>query len=212
MKKKLKLKGFVIPIMYIILVSVFVFSGLKTFVNSNDDDETEIEDIKYVSNIIWSDEIPVVSTDKFLIKPYLNENVKIVRNYYDYNANKENQQNSIIFYEGTYFQNSGIDYVFKDAFDVIAIYDGIVIKVEDNSIVGKTIEIKHDNNIISVYQGLSEISAKEGEKILQGSIIGKSGISSINSDLGNHLHFEMYINGQVVNPEDYYNKKINQLQ
>ena len=49
---------------------------------------------------------------------------------------------------------------------------------------------------------------KQGDTVKQGSKIGKSGNSKINKDLVNHLHFELYVKGQVVNPEDCYNKKI----
>ena len=39
-------------------------------------------------------------------------------------------------------------------------------------------------------------------------MIGKSGTNSIDKELGNHLHFELYLNSQVVNPEDYFDKEI----
>ena len=80
--------------------------------------------------------------------------------------------------------------------------------VNNNDLLGNTIEIKHDNKYISVYQGLSTITVKEGDTVLQGQVLGKSGASKINNDLGNHLHFELFKNGQVINPEEYYNKSI----
>lgn len=210
MKKKMKLKGFVIPTLYIALVLIFVISAYVTFSNKSNTDVEE--QINYVSSIIWSNDTPVISTEKVLEKPFSNNNITIGRYYYDYKDASEEQQNSIIYYEGSYIQNSGIDYLLKEKFDVLSVYDGNVIKVEDDELLGKTVEIKHDNNIISVYQGLSEVSVKKGDAISQGTKIGVSGTSKINSGLGNHLHFEIYVNGEVVNPEDCFGKKLNELQ
>ena len=108
-------------------------------------------------------------------------------------------------------QNSGDDYVSENVFDVVSILDGTVTMVKDDNILGKTVEIKHSNDLISVYQSLSEVSVKEGDEIILGQVIGKSGYSDINKDLGNHLHFELYYKGTIVNPEEYYNKDINEL-
>lgn len=209
MKRKRKLKRFVLPAVYVVLVFVFVLSTYMTF--SNKDTEDYVEDINYVSSIIWSNDVPVIATDKVIQKPFVDETITIGKYYYDYRDAKEEQQNAIIYYEGSYIQNSGIDYILDKKFDVISIYDGTVVKVEDNELLGKTVEIKHDNNIISVYQSLSEVTVKKGDTVTQGTKIGVSGNSKINSELGNHLHFELYINGQVVNPEDFYNKKINEI-
>ena len=209
MKRKRKLKRFVMPTIYAILVVAFILSTYMTF--SNEETGEYVEDINYVSSIIWSNDTPVIATDKVIQKPYSEEKVKIGKYYYDYKDTREEQQNAIIYYEGSYIQNSGIDYIFDKKFDVVSIYDGTVIKVEENELLLKTVEVKHDNNIISVYQSLSEVNVKNGDTIKQGEKIGVSGNSKINSELGNHLHFELYINGQVSNPEECYNKKIDEL-
>ncbi|UKI27354.1 MAG: M23 family metallopeptidase [Bacilli bacterium] len=86
--------------------------------------------------------------------------------------------------------------------------DGIVISVENNDILGTTVEIRHDNDLISVYQSLSNVNVKKDDKVIQGQIIAKSGLSNIEKDLGNHLHFELYYKGKIVNPEEYYNKSL----
>lgn len=210
MKKRLKLKKFVMPTVYVVLVSLLVFSTFMTFANS-DVTEEQHEDINYVSDTIWSNEIPVVSTEKVIVKPFKEEKVTIAKYYYDYSDNADSQKNSIIFYENSYIQNSGVDYIHEKVFNVVAVYDGTVIKVEDNEITGKTIELKHDNNVISVYQGLSEANVKVGDTIVQSTVLGKSGTSKINVELGNHLHFEIYANGQVLDPEKCYEKKINEI-
>ena len=105
-------------------------------------------------------------------------------------------------------QNSGVSYSSEKIFDVISVLDGIVISVENNDILGTTVEIRHDNDLISVYQSLSNVNVKKDDKVIQGQIIAKSGLSNIEKDLGNHLHFELYYKGKIVNPEEYYNKSL----
>ena len=141
----------------------------------------------------------------------LNNDVKLSKSFYDYKADSKSQENSIILFEDTYMQNSGVDYSLEEVFDVISILDGIVISVKEDNLLGTTVEVRHSNDLISVYQSLSEVIVKEGDELIQGQIIAKSGISNINKDLGNHLHFELYYKGTIVNPEEYYNKDINEL-
>ena len=146
-----------------------------------------------------------------IIKPFINDKVTIAKSYYDYKAEADSQKNSIIYYENIYMQNSGVDYKLEEIFDVVSVLDGKVISVEDNDMMGTTVQIKHDNNLISVYQSLSNVKVKVDDTIIQGQVIAQSGESNINKDLGNHLHFELYHNGNIVNPEEYYNKSIEEL-
>ena len=113
-------------------------------------------------------------------------------------------ENSIIYYENTYIQNTGVDYTSKEVFDVNAIADGTVIAVKKDDIVGNTVKIEHNNDMISVYQSINEVSVKEKDQVTKGQVIGKSGTNSIGSDLGNHLHFELYKNNILVNPEEVF--------
>ena len=48
-------------------------------------------------------------------------------------------------------------------------------------------------------------------KVLKSQVIAKSSTSNISKDLGNHLYFELIVDGKCVNPEDYYDKSINEL-
>lgn len=211
---KRKLKPFVIPSLYTLAIILFVFSiyffqnTIKGVFLSNDDVNTE-----YVDDDIVEDEqyIPVVNTKIEIIKPFINDKVTIAKSYYDYKAEADSQKNSIIYYENIYMQNSGVDYKLEEAFDVVSVLDGKVISVEDNDMMGTTVQIKHDNNLISVYQSLSNVKVKVDDTIIQGQVIAQSGESNINKDLGNHLHFELYHNGNIVNPEEYYNKSIEEL-
>ncbi len=213
MKKKLRLKPYVLPSIYIVLVTIFVISAMSSFEKV----PAFEENVTYVSSVILSNETPVISTDDkpvneiLIARPYTDQEVRIGKNFYNYKADEESQKNSIVYYENTYMQNSGIDYVKEEVFDVVAILDGTVLSIDNNELLGNTIEIKHDNNMISVYQSLGTVAVKEGDAVKQGQVIGKSGTSKINKDLGNHLHFEMFKEGQVINPEEWYNKNTKDL-
>ena len=61
---------------------------------------------------------------------------------------------------------------------------------------------------MSIYQSLSEINVKKGDIVSQGQILGKSGKNELDKELGNHLHFEMYVGGQTVDPLLYLNKDV----
>ena len=101
-----------------------------------------------------------------------------------------------------------MDFVHEQQFTVISILDGTVTNVKEDELLGKTIEITHDNDYVSVYQSLSEINVKKGDSITQGQVLGKSGTNKLDQELGNHLHFELYIGGQIVNPTLYLDKEV----
>lgn len=152
--------------------------------------------------------LPVVNTPKKIINPYTDTTVKEEKLYYDYQGKEEEQEKSITMHDNTYIQNTGIDYTSENTFDVIAILDGTIIDVREDKLLGKIVEIKHNTGYISIYQSLSETNVKKGDIVSQGQIIGKSGSNELDKDLGNHLHFEIYDNGQAVNPNNYLNKEI----
>lgn len=169
------------------------------------------DDTLYVSNTIFDDVKPVIATNDKIIKPYTDGEIKILKNYYNYQGEETEQEKSILVYDKTYLQSSGVTYGGKDNFDVVSVLDGTVISVKEDELLGKIVEVRHSNDIISVYQSLSEVSVKENDSIKQGDIIGKSGNSNINKDLGSNLYFELIIKGTIVNPEDYYDKQISEL-
>ena len=169
-------------------------------------------DFDYVSQTIFEDDVPVVNTTPTVIRPYTNTNVKIVKDFYDFEADENKQQNSIIYYESTYLQNSGISYGgVEEPFEVVSILDGTVTSVKEDNTLGTIVEVRHSNDVVSYYQSLGEVLVKENDEIKQGTIIGKSGTSNISKELNNHLHFELIIKGQIVNPENYYDKKVDEL-
>ena len=173
----------------------------------------EVEEVSetYTETPVYEENIPVITTDIIINRPYVDNNVKILKGFYDHKADEASQENSIIYYESTYMQNSSVAYGGVESFDVVSILDGKVIKITKDDLVGNVIEIEHDNNIISIYQSVDNIKVNVNDEIKQGQIIATSGKSSINKDLNSHLLFELIINNQISNPEDYFGKKLNTI-
>ncbi len=212
MKKKLRLRPYVFPAVYMIMVLVLLgtvyYNGL---ISNSYEEKNSNTGLKYVTNIDLLDSIEVAKTEEVMVRPYNATDVKIGKSYYDYQANSENQENSIIYYEGTYIQNTGVDYTSENSFDVVSCLDGIVIRAEKTDLMGYVVEVKYNNDIIMSYQSLSEITVKIDDTVTKGQKLGTSGKSTIGSELGNHLHLEMYHDGTTVNPESYYNKNIKDI-
>lgn len=96
----------------------------------------------------------------------------------------------------------GIDIVAKKNEVVKAAQDGVVIFSDWSIETGHVLIIQHRNNFISIYKHNSSLLKKQGELVKVGepvAIIGNSG--ELTS--GPHLHFELWFNGNPVNPADY---------
>lgn len=214
MEKKLKLKESVVRGLYLILVlTVVIGSTLLVKTMKEEKTTSEEQDYEYVSETpIVNEEVPVINEVNKMLKPYINDNVKIGKSFYDYKAESTQQENSITYYDGKYIQNSGIDYTLDEIFDVVSVLDGTVTDIKQDELLGNVVEIKHENNFITTYQSLSDVQVKKGDMVTQGQVIGKSGTNKIDKDMGNHLHFEVYVNGQVVDPNIYVDKEIKKEQ
>ena len=207
--KKLRLKKGAIIGAYLIALSLTGMSAFFVSQNMQANNPTE-EDIEYVNSSIIDDkeDREVIKEDVKMVKPYTNEEVQTLKYFYDYQAEAETQEKSILYHENTYIQNSGMDFGLTDTFDVVSVLDGTVVDVREDELLGTVVEIKHDNDFISSYQSLSEVSVKKNDTVKQGQVIGKSGTNTIDQDLGNHLHFELYKSGEVVDPSKYFDQVI----
>ena len=197
---KVRLK---LPVLFLFIMALVVLPALTLKFIS-----TEPEEIDYTLDEIIESDLPVVNEVTTIINPYTDQSVTIKKGYYDYKGDEDSQISSIIKHDNTYMQNMGIDYVGENTFDVISNLNGTVINVKDDEELGKSVEVQHDNGIVSIYQSLSEVYVKKDDIITQGFVIGKSGENKIDKDLGNHLHFEIYENGGAVNPLNYLNTEV----
>ena len=106
---------------------------------------------------------------------------------------------------GDYRIHSGIDIAGAIGAPVIAYTDGTISAVEDTPMMGKAVTVTHRYGLASVYMNLdTELPAgiKAGATVEAGTMIGKIGKTAI-AEIGEepHLHFEMTLNGTVIDPE-----------
>lgn len=207
MRRKRRLKSYVIKSLYVVLFLTIAVGGFMISKSMKKSPAVE-ENYTYVSSIITDQDIAVINETTKMIKPVVNEKITIGKSFYDYKADSKQQESSIIYYDGSYIQNSGIDYVLEEVFDVVSVLDGTVTDVREDELLGKVVEIKHSNGYVTSYQSLSEVSVKKDDTVTQGQTIGRSGTNKLDKDMGNHLHFELYANGQVADPNLYIDKEI----
>ena len=63
----------------------------------------KLDDTNYVNKTILDDKVkPVVAPDTLIIRPYKDTDIKILKNYYDYQAEEESQEKSIVIYNSEY--------------------------------------------------------------------------------------------------------------
>ena len=97
--------------------------------------------------------------------------------------------------------HEGVDIAVVDSTDVLAAMNGVVKTVGTNSGYGNYIVIRHSDEMETLYAHCEKIYSKAGDKISAGDIIAKAG--STGRSTAPHLHFELRINGEKVDPLPY---------
>ena len=195
------------------LVFVLLIGSIYYFNFSNNKLEKEKkDDYQYVTRIFGEEDQPVVNTTETILRPYTDGNVKVLQSFYNYQGESKEQENSIVNFEETYMQNTGVAYGgTENDFDAISVLPGTVVSVKEDKLLGFIVEIKNNDRITTIYQGLKEVNLKENDGINQGDYIGKSSETNLGKELGKHIVFELKIDGNYVNPEEYYDRNINEL-
>ncbi len=85
---------------------------------------------------------------------------------------------------------------------VSAVLDGTVVLAAWTEETGFTLQIQHDNDLISIYKHNSKLLKKSGDKVKAGTAIGLVGNTGKLSS-GYHLHFELWHKGVPVDPTQY---------
>lgn len=101
--------------------------------------------------------------------------------------------------------HSGIDLAADRGTPVKAVSKGVIADVKNDPRWGFTVIIEHDNGLKTVYSNLaSDEMVVQNEKVEQGDIIGCVGnTAAFEAAEEPHLHFEVWKDDELVNPEDY---------
>ena len=79
---------------------------------------------------------------------------------------------------------------------------GKVLFADELGIYGNTVILDHGMGVQSLYAHLSSIEVKPGDVVEKEQPLGRSGMTGMAG--GDHLHFTMLVNGQMVNPVEWW--------
>ena len=103
--------------------------------------------------------------------------------------------------------HSGLDFSANVGTPVYATGNGVVRKAGWEGLYGNCIQIDHGFGYVTRYAHLSKIDVRVGQKVVRGETIGKVGTTG--KSTGPHLHYEVMVKGQIVNPVNYYFMDLN---
>ena len=94
--------------------------------------------------------------------------------------------------------HKGVDFAMPQGTPVLAVGDGEVVVAKRSGAAGYYIAIRHGRTYTTRYMHLRKLLVKPGQKVKRGDRIALSG--NTGRSTGPHLHYEMWINQQAVNP------------
>lgn len=128
------------------------------------------------------------------IQPMKNENMKHMASGYGYRSDPFTKIKKF---------HAGMDFSANVGTPIYATGDAQVVRADNVlSGYGNLIELNHGYGYRTRYAHLSKYNVKKGQQVKRGEIIGYSGSTGRSS--GPHLHYEVYYQGKVVNPLNYY--------
>lgn len=94
--------------------------------------------------------------------------------------------------------HKGVDFALPIGTPVLAVGDGEVVMAKNGGAAGNYVAIRHGRQYMTRYMHLSKALVKPGQKVKRGDRIALSG--NTGRSTGPHLHYEVWINNQAVNP------------
>ncbi len=104
-------------------------------------------------------------------------------------------------YYGDGRNHKGVDICANKGTSIYAVADGKVIKSGWNGDYGYCVIIDHGNGIRTLYAHASQLCINAGESVSAGQVIALVGTTG--QSTGNHLHFEVSVNGNRIDPAPY---------
>ncbi|PJZ40541.1 peptidase M23 [Leptospira kmetyi] len=103
------------------------------------------------------------------------------------------------FHTGSGGYHTGLDFGGSQGAPILASADGIVSFTGVNGGYGNTVIIDHENGYKTMYAHCAKITIEQGTRVSAGTVIGAVGRTG--SATGPHLHFEVFLNGNRINPD-----------
>ncbi len=95
-------------------------------------------------------------------------------------------------------RHAGIDWAGPVGTPIMAAGSGVVEEARRHGEFGNYVRIRHANGYSTAYAHMQRFAVAEGNRVTQGQVIGYIGTTGLST--GPHLHFEVLINSQQVNP------------
>lgn len=102
---------------------------------------------------------------------------------------------------GTRRLHAGIDVAAPSGTPIYAANDGVVIFAGGRGGYGRTVIVDHGGGVTTLYAHMSQIGSSVGQTVVRGDSVGFVGASG--TATGNHLHFEVRVDGTPTNPRNY---------
>lgn len=97
--------------------------------------------------------------------------------------------------------HTGLDISAVTGTDIKVVADGTVISAGYNGSYGYLVKVDHGNGVETWYAHTSKMYVKKGDTLKAGDVI--AAVGSTGNSTGPHLHLEIRINGETVDPQDY---------
>ena len=204
-KKNTKRNSWFWPIVYsgIAILFVGMIWGYSALVKDGNPDLTDGANKKDGDGLIVE-----TNASKELFKyPFSEElfdDVAILQDYYDMEADESMRENALLVFNQTYKTNTGVSISIEgQPFEVVASMSGVVEEVVTDVFRGDKVVLTHSDGLKTVYNSVTGILVKEGDEIAQGEAIATSTQNEWNPTAGVHLLFEVLVDDKPVNPRTY---------
>ena len=110
---------------------------------------------------------------------------------------------------GNWYIHKGMDFsTWRSGDPIIATANGRVVNATHDDSFGYYVIIQHKYGYYTRYAHMSSFIVKKGQTVSQGDVIGYVGASGVAT--GAHLHYEVHIGSEVVDPAKFINVKLTQ--
>ncbi|MBQ8993899.1 MAG: M23 family metallopeptidase [Turicibacter sp.] len=213
----------------VLLGASATFAGVQLWLTGMDGDQTVSNPSNSDNDIVYTTEDGTTVVNKttdpetaallqeVIKSPLEGEEVTVAKSYYDQTADTTTQVNSLFYYKvgETMYSHESKGVSLKDTnnetVNVVAALSGKVASVKDEILKGTVVTIEHENGVETVYTGVYNVNVEAGEEVEQGTVLGTTGLSQLEPDSGNVIHFEVLKDDVKVNPETVIDKKLGDL-